>query len=105
MAESITLIIFFAFIILMLFLDLGVFHKKDHEIQFKEALIWTIVWIFLALLFYVFIYFRGAHSWHRRYGNAPINKKHHHRLNFDGMSFQEAIQLYRKTLLSTFPVT
>lgn len=100
MAESITLIIFFAFIILMLFLDLGVFHKKDHEIKFKEALIWTIVWISLALLFYVFIYLRGEliHGIEDMETLLSINKKHHHRLNFDGMSFQEAIHLYRKTL-------
>ena len=29
----------------MLFLDLGVFHKTDHVIGFKESAIWTAVWI------------------------------------------------------------
>ena len=32
---------FMVFIILMLAMDLGVFHKKDHEIKIKEAAIWT----------------------------------------------------------------
>ncbi len=50
-------IIFNAFVIIMLALDLGVFHRKSHEVSVKEALIWTFVWIFLALLFNVIIYF------------------------------------------------
>jgi tellurite resistance protein TerC len=39
------------FIVFMLILDLGVFHRKQHVIKLKEALIWTSVWIMLALLF------------------------------------------------------
>jgi len=42
---------FIAFVLCMLALDLGVFHKKDHEVSVKEALTWTAVWISLALLF------------------------------------------------------
>ncbi|NOX85243.1 MAG: TerC/Alx family metal homeostasis membrane protein, partial [Chlorobi bacterium] len=40
-------------------LDLGVFHKKDHEIGFKEATIWTVIWISMALLAFILIYFFG----------------------------------------------
>ncbi|MDX5321290.1 MAG: TerC family protein, partial [Bacteroidota bacterium] len=39
----------------MLFIDLGVFSKKSHAISFKEALAWTLVWIALAMGFYVFL--------------------------------------------------
>jgi tellurite resistance protein TerC len=49
-------IIFNAFVLLMLALDLGVFHRKTHEVKVKEALIWTFVWIFLALIFNAIIY-------------------------------------------------
>ncbi len=49
--------IFIAFIILMLALDLGVFHRRLHEISMKEATSWTIVWVCLALSFTVFVYF------------------------------------------------
>jgi tellurite resistance protein TerC len=35
----------------MLALDLGVFHRQAHEVKFKEAITWSIVWIALALLF------------------------------------------------------
>jgi tellurite resistance protein TerC len=48
---------FHVFIFLMLALDLGVFHKHTHKVPVKEAVIWTIVWITLALLFNLFIYF------------------------------------------------
>jgi len=39
------------FVFLMLALDLGVFHRNAHEIKFKEAITWSVVWIFLALIF------------------------------------------------------
>lgn len=42
---------FHVFIFFMLALDLGVFHKKIHKVPVKEAVVWTIVWISLALLF------------------------------------------------------
>jgi tellurite resistance protein TerC len=48
---------FIALVIFLLVLDLGVFHKKDHVIFVKEALLWTGFWIVLALLFGIFIYY------------------------------------------------
>lgn len=48
---------FLGFVFLMLALDLGVFHKESHEITFKEASIWTGVWISLALLFNLLFYY------------------------------------------------
>jgi len=50
-------IIFNAFVIIMLALDLGVFHRKSHEVKIKEALTWTFIWVFLALIFNVIIYY------------------------------------------------
>lgn len=47
---------FLGFILVMLALDLGVFHRKSHEVKIKEALIWSAVWISLALLFNYGIY-------------------------------------------------
>ena len=41
----------------MLALDLGVFHRKAHIISVREALLWSGVWITLALLFNLGIYF------------------------------------------------
>jgi tellurite resistance protein TerC len=48
---------FNAFVLAMLALDLGIFHRKSHEVSVKEALTWTGVWIVLALSFNVFIYY------------------------------------------------
>jgi tellurite resistance protein TerC len=48
---------FHLLVFIMLALDLGVFHKKTHEVPVKEAIIWSSVWILLALLFDVFVFF------------------------------------------------
>ena len=50
-------ITFLTFVLGMLALDLGVFHKNAHEVKIKEALIWSGVWISLALVFNLGIYF------------------------------------------------
>ncbi len=39
------------FVLGMLALDLGVFHRKAHVVSFKESIAWTIVWVSLAMLF------------------------------------------------------
>lgn len=54
-------ILFNVFVVAMLVLDLGVFHRKSHAVKYREALIWSVVWIALALIFAVVIYF-----WHGR---------------------------------------
>src|SRR5688572_18875535 len=48
---------FNVFVLLMLALDLGVFHRKAHAVSTKEALTWSIVWISLSLVFNAVIYF------------------------------------------------
>lgn len=45
------------FILIMLILDLGVFHRKAHKVSVKEALIWTCVWVGLAFSFNIFVYY------------------------------------------------
>lgn len=49
-------IFFNVFVLLVLVLDLGVFHRKAHVISFKESILWTLVWITLALVFNFIIY-------------------------------------------------
>ncbi|HKP69452.1 MAG TPA: TerC family protein [Pyrinomonadaceae bacterium] len=39
------------FVLIMLALDLGVFHRKSHTVSFREAATWSAVWVVLALLF------------------------------------------------------
>ena len=44
------------FVLLMLALDLGVFHRKAHEIKVKEAAIWSAVWVSLSMIFAFGVY-------------------------------------------------
>jgi tellurite resistance protein TerC len=48
---------FNAFVLAMLAIDLGVFHRSAHAVTVKEATIWSIAWISLAMLFCLGIYF------------------------------------------------
>jgi tellurite resistance protein TerC len=48
---------FNVFVLLMLALDLGVFNRKAHEVSIKEAMIWTGVWVTLAMCFNGLIYY------------------------------------------------
>lgn len=54
---------FLLLVLILLALDLGVFHKKDEAISTKSALLWTGFWILLSLVFNVFIYFAYEHHW------------------------------------------
>ncbi|HYI08189.1 MAG TPA: TerC family protein [Thermoanaerobaculia bacterium] len=49
-------IIFSVFVLGMLALDLGVFNRKVHEVHFREALTWSIVWVALSMVFNWWIY-------------------------------------------------
>ncbi|MEI6946446.1 TerC family protein [Paraflavisolibacter sp. H34] len=51
-------VLFNGFVLGMLALDLGVFHKKDKPVSTREALTWSAVWVALALLFNGYIYWR-----------------------------------------------
>ncbi|OGS23732.1 MAG: hypothetical protein A2297_04935 [Elusimicrobia bacterium RIFOXYB2_FULL_48_7] len=48
---TLTWIIFNAFVVLMLMVDLGVFHKGNRVISVKESLVWSVIWIVVALVF------------------------------------------------------
>jgi tellurite resistance protein TerC len=64
---------FTAFVLIVLALDLGVFHRKAHVVSFKEASIWTSIWIGFALAFnYLFyLYAQYRFSSHERYTSIP----------------------------------
>lgn len=50
---------FLLFITAILVLDLGIFDKKSHEVKFREALIWTFVWVGLGIGFYILLLYFG----------------------------------------------
>lgn len=102
-------VVFLGFLVVMailLSLDLGIFHKKDHEIGFKEAATWTGIWIFLALVAFVLIYFFGneihgvknlveVKAKVQEYGHPIANR-------LQGVSDAQAVGIYRKNLALEF---
>ena len=63
------------FVLAMLALDLGVFHRKSHEVKMKEALVWSLVWILLALAYNLGIYL----GW---FGNFPAAERSQRAMEF-----------------------
>ena len=82
-------IAFIAFVLVMLALDLGVFNRRDHVIRAREALGWTLFWVFLALCFNVLLYFMYEGHW------LGIGKEVGHSLS----GHQAAIQFFTGFLI------
>jgi tellurite resistance protein TerC len=57
-SETLITVLFLVFVLAVLIIDLGVFQRKAHFPKFKEALAWSAVWISLAFLFNIFVYYR-----------------------------------------------
>ncbi|HMN95801.1 MAG TPA: TerC family protein [Phycisphaerales bacterium] len=55
--------IFLAFVLAMLALDLGVFHREAHEVSLREAMGWSIVWLSLGVLFTGAVYIGYERHW------------------------------------------
>ena len=54
---------FILFVLLMLALDLGVFHRHAHVVTVKEAIVWSLIWMSLGLAFSGFVYFGYENQW------------------------------------------
>lgn len=66
---------FNVFVLALLALDLGVFHRNDHQVSAKEAAVWTVVWIVLAVAFGGVLYFwEGADAATRYFTGYLIEK-------------------------------
>jgi len=102
---SLFFLFFIVFISTMLALDLGLFHKDDHVVGVKEAGLWTVVWVSLAMLFALLIRLKGewlhgisnmedllAYAAGTEWG-AAINS---------GMSFSDALGIYRREMCGQF---
>ncbi|MFH1936775.1 MAG: TerC/Alx family metal homeostasis membrane protein [Bacteroidota bacterium] len=105
MAPTLNEVIFFAlfllFIFLMLALDLGVFSKKAHRPSFKEAVLWTAVWVGISILFYLFLFHYGhiLHGVDSKEAVVGLVKEYHHPIAVKiGMDDEVAISLYNRNL-------
>jgi tellurite resistance protein TerC len=54
---------FIVFVLAILALDLGVFHRRAHVVSIREALAWSAVWVTLGIAFSVFVYFAYENHW------------------------------------------
>ena len=96
---------FMVFIIFMLAMDLGVFHKKDHVIKIKEAAIWTGIWVALAMLFGLLLLFKA--EWVHGITNMDELLEYvkggslAHKIVL-GMDFGDALPIYRKEIFQQY---
>ncbi len=98
--ETLFLAGFIVFVISVLLLDLLVIGGKSHTVSFKEASIWTLVWVTFALSFALFLLFHGEkmHGINSFEKLVLIVKAYAPQLNLTGLGYEEAVVLYRKTM-------
>jgi len=76
---------FAVFVLAMLALDLGVFHRDAHEVSVREAATWSVVWVALALLFNYAFYLYSA--WHLPQVPALAGLDHAHLARDSALEF------------------
>jgi len=95
------MLIFIVVIALLLFLDLGVLHKKDHVVTFKESAGWTAVWVTLSLLFFLFLRWQGdvVVNVHDKEHFVAQNELYDHHVNYDdNLTWEQNVSNYNKQL-------
>ncbi|MBQ0159380.1 MAG: TerC/Alx family metal homeostasis membrane protein [Bacteroidales bacterium] len=105
MSRIIFFVAFMLFIVLMLAMDLGLFHKKDHEIKIKEAATWTAIWVALAMLFGLLLLFKG--EWVHGITSmedllAFVQGTNLAKVIQPSMEYSQALGLYRKEIFSQY---
>ncbi len=95
---------FAIFIFLMLAFDLGVFNKKDHIIKYKEALVMSLIWVCMALGFYVILNTHGdlIHGITSYDKIAELTSKYKHNIELIPSNFEASLEIYRSNLALEF---
>jgi len=98
--ETIILFGFLVLIVIILAIDMGVFHKKNHEVGFKESLMFTSIWVSLALLCWGFIYFFGhwIHGPENMEELKELVEKYSHPITLVEGNFDKSLSIYRQNL-------
>lgn len=88
---------FVVFIAAILVLDMLVIDRKAHVVSIKEAGTWTGVWIGLALLFSVFLWFHGdmVHGIENMQDLQAVTARYAAHLKLDTSDFEASLQQYR----------
>jgi tellurite resistance protein TerC len=104
--EIIFFTVFIVFVVSFLLLDLGVLDKKNHVVPFREALLYTCLWISVSIGFYVLLIYHG--NWIHIGADGTIAEikeliaRYGHPINVDGLDYSEAIKIYNKNLALEF---
>ncbi|QHT67510.1 TerC/Alx family metal homeostasis membrane protein [Rhodocytophaga rosea] len=95
---------FLAFILGMLLLDLGVFSRKNHIVSFKEAGIWSAVWITFALIFYFIIRTHGdlIHGVENFDDLKVIQQRYAEEITLYPDDFERSLESYRSNMALEF---
>lgn len=95
---------FALFIVLMLALDLGVFHKKDEPVSFKQAAIMSAIWVSFAIGFYFFLKTEGQelHNIQDQAHLEQVVKDHQHNISVNSANFHENLNRYNDNLSLEF---
>ena len=88
---------FIVFITAILLVDMLLIDRKSHEVSVREASIWTLVWITLALLFSVFLWFHGdmVHGIENFEDLQAVAQKYAAHITLDSNDFEGSLQKYR----------
>ncbi len=95
---------FALFIVFMLALDLGIFHKKEQKISLKQALIMSMVWVACAVAFYFILNTQGfrLHNIQTINQLSAIVKSHKHNILLNLNNFDESLAIYNHNLAIEF---
>lgn len=98
--ELIFFSVFIVIILAILLFDLGIFNRKSHIVHYKEAIFWTIIWVGLAMVFFMVLRTHGdlIHGPKNVEDIKALVMKFGHPINVDGMSDSQAMMAYRDNL-------
>ncbi len=91
---------FILFVLVILFIDLGLFSKKRHTITFRQSVVWTMIWVSLAISFYFFIRFNGnwIHGVNTIENIQTQIEIYQHPIEIIGLDFNDALRIYNNNL-------
>jgi tellurite resistance protein TerC len=104
LSELIFFTCFLIFILAMLILDLGVFSKKSHVVSFKEAAVWSGIWVSIALAFYILLRYWGhlIHGISTFEELQAVQERYAPFVNLVPESFELSLARYRSSLSMEF---
>jgi tellurite resistance protein TerC len=91
---------FLVLILLMLFIDLGIFSKHSHVVSLKESVIWTVIWVSFSIGFYFFLRYNGdlIHGIKSISELQESIEKFKHPIIIEGLAFDQAMDVFNKSL-------